>query len=651
MGARMIRFVSGGLLAIFALLLIAFALSSASDRADLTYVNPYGIHTLDPARMSWTQDFRVALNLWEGLTTTDPRTGAPMAGAAELPPRVSADGLTYTFVIRRDARWCNGDPVTTADFLRGWRRAIEPGTAADYAFFFTDHVRGAREYVQWRADNVSLLTALCRLRDGWGVDSVGARTLSRAEICRELPGKWSDGCVSAPQESGAIDLGRWAASLGAAPIAWAALHRRVFDDHVRQLDERFASVGLRAVDERTLEMELTRPCPYLLDLASAPVFLPCHASIEDLRMRSGDAPLTAEGLVVYDPQWTKPEPQPNGYPGLVTNGPYRLVEWRFKRRLRMAVNPYYPDADAIACRSVDMLVVDNISASLLAYEAGQVEFLPALDVPYDHELARLAQSGARPDFLQCRTFATYFLNFNCASESLSGRENPLRDRRVRLALALAVDRRRLVEQVLRRGDRVARTFVPPDVIPGYLSPEGLSYEPDRARELLASAGFPGGAGLAPLELLYTPNDERLCQAVARMWQEELGVRLELRGQESKALAERKARQQFMIARGNWFADYLDPATFLDCLISGNGNNDSGYHSAEFDALMEEAHACADPNRRTQLLAAAERIIVEVDVPILPILHYASLIAVQPYVQGITPNPRLRFPFRYASLGR
>jgi len=87
--------------------------------ADFTYVNPSGIHTLDPARMSWTQDFRVALNIWEGLTTWDPETTAPMGGAAHFPPEVSPDGLTYTFTIRDDARWSTGAPVTAADFARG----------------------------------------------------------------------------------------------------------------------------------------------------------------------------------------------------------------------------------------------------------------------------------------------------------------------------------------------------------------------------------------------------------------------------------------------------------------------------------------------------------------------------------------------------
>ncbi|MBU0717946.1 MAG: hypothetical protein KJ749_06835, partial [Planctomycetes bacterium] len=178
------------LLAVCAALFIAalslYAFTSGHSRADFTYVNPSGIHTLDPARMSWTQDFRVALNIWEGLTTGHPRTGNPIEGAALFPPEVSPDGLTYTFTIRDEARWSNGDSVTAADFVRGWRRALEPGTAGDYLFLFTDYIAGAEAYVDWRLEAVSVLTALARLRDGWGIYAAQAKALAGHSAFSEI---------------------------------------------------------------------------------------------------------------------------------------------------------------------------------------------------------------------------------------------------------------------------------------------------------------------------------------------------------------------------------------------------------------------------------------------------------------------------------
>ena len=355
--------------------------------------------------------------------------------------------------------------------------------------------------------------------------------------------------------------------------------------------------------------------------------------------------------MVYDPQWTKPTYDRNGYPGLVTNGPYRVADWRFKRRLRMEVNPYYREADAITCRTVDMLVYPDVNTALLAYEAGDLDFLPALEVPYDHEIARLARSGARPDFHLSITLATYFFNFNCASESVFGRPNPLRDPRVRRALTLATDRVSLVERVLQRGDRVAHSFVPPDAIPGYTPPAGLPYDPAQARDLLARAGYPDGANMPPLEILYVSTDERVCQSLARMWAEQLGVTVELRCKESKTFAEDKANQNYLSARGNWYADYNDPTTFLDCLLTGNGNNDSGYSNTAYDALLSEAAITTDPIARAKLLRQAEALAIEQDCPILPILHYATPIAIKPYVQGLEPNARLLFLFRHARVER
>ena len=167
-------------------------LTKPEDRADLSYVNPSGIHTLDPARMSWTQDLRIALNIWEGLTTYDPTTTAPIPGAA-LAPTVSDDGLTYTFTLRPDARWSNGDPVRSADFVRGWRRALEPGTAADYSFFFTDHLAGAAEYVRWRQDATAVLAPLSRLASGWGGKRRAGSSSRETPGVRTHPGAGSTG--------------------------------------------------------------------------------------------------------------------------------------------------------------------------------------------------------------------------------------------------------------------------------------------------------------------------------------------------------------------------------------------------------------------------------------------------------------------------
>jgi len=624
-------------------LLFIYSVAERSPRADFTYVNPSGIHTLDPARMSWLQDFRIALNLWEGLTVSHPETTRPVAGAAMLPPRVTDDGLTHTFSIRRDARWSNGDPVNARDFVRGWRRAMEPGTAADYLFLFTDHIAGAAEYVEWRLERVALLTGLLRLSQGWAIDAAQARAVAaHPPVGRILP---AAGVPDARAATADATFDRLAKQLGELEVDWRAVHERTLRQHAAQMDDRFSAVGVRAIDGRTLAVELKRPCPYFLDLTAFPTFLPCHESVELLRETSRGVPLTAEGLVVYDPQWTKPDCRRQGYAGLVTNGPFRMASWRFKRRARLEVNPYYREALRIACRTVDMVVFEHPSSALMAYEAGDVDFLPGIDVPYDHEIARLARTGKRPDFRFCNALATFYFNFNCVSDAVLDRVNPFVDARVRKAFALAMDREAIVAEVLQRGDRVARSLVPRGAIEGYDPPEGVVRDVTRAARLLADSGHAGGADIPPVDLLCLPSDQRVCQAAAATWEQTLGVRVDIRFKESKTFAHDKANLQYMIARGNWFGDYADPTTFLDCLVTGNGNNDSGYSNPRYDALVAQARDCREPPRRLRLLAQAEKIIVEEDLPLLTVLHYSIPIAVKPYVKGLHANPRLRFSFK------
>ncbi|RME38064.1 MAG: peptide ABC transporter substrate-binding protein [Planctomycetota bacterium] len=633
---------------------IALSLYAAREReapADFRYVNTSGIHTLDPARMSWTQDFRVALNIWEGLTTWDPKTLQPLPAAAD-PPAVSADGRTYTFHLRPDGRWSNGDPVTAGDFIRGWRRAVEPGTAADYAFLLTDNIAGTAEYVRLRRRAVVALTVLSRLADGWAVRSEWLRPFTRHPVFETLRPKLARMGMQVPADSDdETGWERLGAALQRLDVDWSALHAEVAEAHRREFDRAFQEVGLEAPDDRTLIVRLRRPCPYFLDLLGLPVFLPVHTSIERLREHMPGMPFTREGLVLYDPQWTKPDYDRNGYPGLITNGPYRLAEWVFKRRLRLRVNPYHRRADGIGSRVVDMLVYEHPGAALLAYEAGRVDFIPGVNVPYAHQLVRLARNGRRPDFHITPVLASYFLNFNCSSETVDGVRNPFRDARVRKAFAAAVDKRVIVENVLARGDRVADSLVPPGVIPGYDPPAGLAYDPEAARRLLADAGYPDGRGFPRVVFLYTPGDERVVQALARMWEETLGVRVRPTGRESKTFAEDKAHRRFMIARGNWYADYNDPTTFLACFTSDSGNNDSGYRNPAFDDLLREADRQTDPILRMRMLREAEAMLVERDLPVLPILHYAELLAIRPEVRGLVPNARLWFPFSSVTVER
>ena len=551
-------------------LLLAFTLEREETSADFTYVNRGSIGTLDPARMSWMQDIRAALTLWEGLATYHPKTSVPIAGVAYLPPKISEDGRVYTFQLRPEARWSNGDPVTAHDFVYAWRRAMEPGTAADYVeLLFL--INGARDYFQWRNQAIE-------------------------QSVTDLEAHW--------QQANAY-----------------------FDEHV----------GIKAIDKHTLEVELVRPTHYFVDLCAFSTFLPLHRnSVEQFREEAPD------GHLFYGTQWVKPQ-------HLVANGPFMMADWQFKRRLRMVKNPYYWDAQNVSLNVIDMLDIESIESAFLMYEAGEIDWLSDLSLSFQHALVEQAQHGQRDDIHSIHTFGTYFYNLNCLETLPDGTPNPLSEPKLRLALNLAVDKEAIVNEVTRLGQRVATTFIPPQGIPNYLSPSGLAYDPKRARALFSEAGFPDGKNFPPLDLLYNTGfrHEDTAQAIARMWQRELGIEVRLRGQESKTFREEKQKHRFMVCRASWVGDYTDPTTFLDMFVADNGNNDSAYRNPQYDTLIQQAAETADSTARMRLYRQAETILVEQDMPLLPIYHHVNQFAFRSdQVEGLHLNPRLMTMLKY-----
>lgn len=616
-------------------------------RADLRFISRGYIQSLDPARMSYNQDIQAAQTLWEGLTRLDANTFEPKPGAGIWPAEASADGRQVVFTIRPEAKWSNGDQVTARDFVRGWRRAIEPGTADVYAELVADHIAGAPEYLEWRRGWMDTLTVIRRLQKGSPVE---AETLARAvrskvdeSLAKLIP-------IPIPQPfPGEQDevWGRAAEALTTVRMDWKQFGDRLLDEHIAQMEPRFAKVGIRAIDDRHFEVRLSRPTPYLGDLTSFSTFMPIHESIELLREKYENRPLGDTAVWAHDPQWTKPDYRKNGYPGLVTNGPYRLAEWRFKRGMRYEANPYYWDRRNVRSQMIESVDVEYQNSGFMLYEQGFVDMMMDLSMEYTPELVRLSQAGKRNDIHPVPSFGTYFLDFNCRPKLNDGRPNPLSDPRVRRALAKAIHKQDIVDNVVRLGNPASATYIPANQIPGYVSPKGLPYDPEAARRELAEAGYPGGAGLPTIEFLYNTgsDQEGRVQAVAWMWERELGLKIQLVGKETKIFAQDKSERRFMVSRAGWFGDYMYPTTFLDLLHSKNGHNCGGFNDPHYDGLLAKASETGDPAERLQILSEAERYLVEEQLPIVPLYTYSIVYAYGPEVTGVYPNPRNHFPMQ------
>jgi oligopeptide transport system substrate-binding protein len=593
------------LLTLLALIALALAFDRPLPRADFVAVNNGEVSTLDPAQMSWLQDFRAARLIFEGLTASDvfsPDYDTIPAAAKSW--EVSADGLEYTFHIRPDAVWSNGRPVESADFKFAWRRMLLPELGADYAKLVR-LIRGADDFYKWR---------LARL----------------AEFAQDTRGLSGD-------ERRALAHSLWEETLA----------------------EFESLVAIDASDPQTLRVTLARPVPYFLSLTAFAPFYPLPREV-----LAGYESIDPESAQLRtDPTWTKPG-------ALVSNGPFLLTRWAFKREMRFEVSPTYWNRAAIAISSISMPTIESGNSSVLAFRTGVVDWASDVLPPYradmlaakrafheEHaaEVAALKAQGLDPIEIDRRlppddrthihafpAFGTYFYNFNCRPRLADGRPNPFADARVRRAFAMTINKAALVEHVRRSGEPAATTLIPPGSLPGYESPHGLPFDPAAARALLIEAGYGPARPFPTVEVIFNADGghELIAQSISKDWQRHLGVNVTLGQKEIRVFREHVKSGNFMVSRGTWFGDYGDPTTFLDISRAGDGNNDRGYADDEYEALMEAAANELDAGARLRILSQAERLLMEQDVPMAPIFHYVQVYLFDPHrVSGITPHPR------------
>jgi oligopeptide transport system substrate-binding protein len=384
----------------------------------------------------------------------------------------------------------------------------------------------------------------------------------------------------------------------------------------------FAAVGVTAVDDRTLRITLETPTPFLLKLIAShyswyPV--PVHV-IEKF------GGLTRKGTA-----WTRPG-------NLVSNGPFVLKEWQQQKLLTVARNPQYWDRARVRLDEIHFFPVENQDTEERMFRTGQ------LDTTYELPLAKIdVYRRENPAALHTDAYlGVYFYRFNL-------KRPPLQDRRVRRALALAVDRESLVRNVLHGGQAPAYGVSYPGTA-GYTPRAKLTGTIAEAQQLLADAGFPGGRGFPKLELLYntSQNHRVLAEALQQMWRRTLGIDLGLRNEEWKVYLDSQDAMNFDLQRGGWIADYLDPHVFLEIWASGNLNNDTGFAHAGYDALLQAALRAPDEKTRYELYQQMDAILVD-ELPVLPIYFYTNVRAVSPRVKGYHHTLLDNHPYKYVWL--
>ncbi|MBY6277149.1 peptide ABC transporter substrate-binding protein [Symbiobacterium thermophilum] len=380
------------------------------------------------------------------------------------------------------------------------------------------------------------------------------------------------------------------------------------DEEIKAEFERLAqNFGAVALDDKTLRVTLEAPTPYFLSLTAFHVYYPVHrASVE-----------------------ANPEAWFRNPDTLVGNGPFRLVSWTDKDKVIVEKNPNYWGANEVKLDKIEFYLIEEESTATTMFENGELDIIESgvntaeldrLKEQYPNELKILPDLGI------------YYYLFNVEKE-------PLNDKRVRQALALAIDRNAIVTQITKGGQVPAYALVPEGIPEGngdFRLNGGDFFQEDveKARQLLAEAGYPNGQGFPTLTILYNTSEghQRIAEAIQEMWKNNLGINVQLTNQEWGVYLDSRSTGDYEIARAGWIGDYIDPMTFIDMFVTGGGNNDTNWGNAQYDALVNTAKKSADAAERYKAMHEAEAILMD-EMPIMPIYFYTRVIMVSEDVEG------------------
>ncbi|MBE8594963.1 ABC transporter substrate-binding protein [Xenorhabdus sp. BG5] len=490
-----------------------------AEKQEITVNNGVEVTSLDPHKVEGSPETVIIRNLLEGLVTTGPK-GETVPGVAE---KWENDGYkVWTFYLRHDAKWSDGNPVTAQDFVYSWRRLADPNTGSPY----TSYLQYA--YIQ-------------------NVDDI-------------LKG------IKSPEQ-----------------------------------------LGVKALDDHRFQVTLSQPVPYLIDMLS-------HTAMKPIRQ---------DVVEKWGNKWTLPE-------NYIGNGAYTLKDWVVNERIVLTRNPqYWNNKETLIEKGTFLPIVSEVS-SVNRYRSGEVDITDNA-IPPD-----LYQKMKRdiPEQLQVSPYlCTFYYEIN--------NQKPLfKDKRVREAIKLSLDRNIITEKIMAQGQIPAYGFTPTYIGGGLtINSEWASWTQEqrnqRARELLKEAGFDTSHPLK-FTLLYNTSEQNKQQAIAAasMWQKNIGAKVTLQNQEWKTSLQNRHQGNYDVARATWCGDYNEPSSFLNILLSSSSNNTVFYQSEAFDNSLKQALTAKDGATRKEFYQQAEAQL-DKDSGLIPVYYRVSVRLIRPTVGGMT----------------
>ncbi|MBG2633908.1 oligopeptide ABC transporter substrate-binding protein OppA [Klebsiella michiganensis] len=419
---------------------------------------------------------------------------------------------------------------------------------------------------------------------------------------------WSDGTAITAQDI-VWSWQRLVSPLTASPYASYPGNMHIVNGaEIAQGQKEPETLGVKAVDDATLEVTLTQPNAAFLAMLAHPSLVPLD---KVLISRYGD-------------KWTKPE-------HIVTSGPYKLSQWVVNERIVAERNPRYWDNAHTVINKVTYLPISSETADVNRYKAGEIDIVYTVPI---NQFAQLKKTmGEQLDVSP--QLATYYYEFNTTRP-------PFNDPRVRRALNMALDKDIIAEKVLGQGQRPAWLISQPDIGGVKLhNPEYASWPREKriaeAKKLLSEAGYNETHPLV-FNLLYNTSEshQRIAIAASSMWKKNLGVEAKLQNQEWKTMLDAMHTHNFDAVRYAWIADYDNAATFLNNFRTGDSENTSQYSNPAYDEALRNAAKASDTTARGKFYQQAEDLLGQ-DVPAIPVYHYVRTHLVKPWVGGFTPD--------------
>lgn len=363
-----------------------------------------------------------------------------------------------------------------------------------------------------------------------------------------------------------------------------------------------SQVGVKALDDYTLEIKLKRPAAYFLYLTA---FCPTFPVRKDVIDKHGD-------------RWTEPQ-------NIVTNGPFKITLWKHEYKIELSANELFVEGPP-RLKKIKMFMIPEQATAFGLFENNQLDFVDNRSFPTS-DVERYSKS---PEYTNLPLLRANYIGFNV-------KKKPFDDKRIRKAMSLAIDRT-MFPRILRRGEKPAYTWIPP-ALEGYSESSRSTFDPEAGRKLLAEAGYPDGKGFPVTKILYPQREDAklVVESVQEQIKRNLNVKLQPEVNEWKVYMDILHRDPPQMYRQSWGADYPDPETFMNLFMTHNGNNYTQWSNAKYDSLVDRAAGEQDPELRASLYAEADKMISQDEVPVIPIFLATQNSLVKPWVKGITFN--------------